>query len=106
MKKILIGLAVLGGLYYAFGQKKTATASTLPGTQNNDVSNLNGKIVINDDNGNWLAIIDNKAYFTANVQAIADFQAKYGNSEPIHVTSAELVNYPISGSLWENLELK
>lgn len=105
-----IGKVALAGAVLFIGSRmlkkgSTTTTGSTTNTAANNASSLNGKIVVNDDNGNWLAVIGNKSYFTANVQAIEDFKKQYGDSEIVHITTADLANYPIAGSIWENLEL-
>lgn len=68
--------------------------------------NFEGKMVVS-ENGNWFIILNGKRWFTGSVQAIMDFQAQYpGNAEPIrNVSESALANYPVAGTINENLNL-
>lgn len=104
--KNLLKIGLVAALAFA-GYKYLNSGSSTPTSTNELTDGLEGKWVVA-ENGNHFIILNGKRWYTANGQAIQDFQKAYpGNDSPIeNVSEAELSAYPISGSIWENLELR
>jgi hypothetical protein len=93
MKKAVIGLLVLGGLYFAFAKPKSATSVAQIDETNNDVfAKYNNRIVV-DANGYWMIIRDGK-YFGIAGDTVQDWQnANPSNIEPIKVNEDIWIAY-------------
>lgn len=108
--KVIVGAAAVFGIATYFKKKKNQEAAT-PSYSDAGTTlpqqTYEGKLVVK-DNGNWFVVLNGQRWYTANVQAIVDFQNKYpGNDAPIEgLTEEQLAAYPISGHIYENVELR
>ncbi|WNM19286.1 hypothetical protein [Flavobacterium capsici] len=108
--KVIVGAAAVFGIATYLKKKKNQEAAT-PSYSDAGTTlpqqTYEGKLVVK-DNGNWFVVLNGQRWYTANVQAIVDFQNKYpGNETPIEgLTEEQLAAYPISGHIYENLELR
>jgi hypothetical protein len=106
MKKIL-GIALLVGVgAYAFGAfDKKATPTTenpqLPGDATLD--NLEGQIVVNQSNENWLYITNGKAYYVS-PEGWAFYQIANPGYTPTRIDASKYL--PVSGEYLAKGEIK